>query len=277
MPPEAEPAEKAPWPPKDWVIRHEVSTATNWWDVGKNFSRDPWDIIFFNFQTYDWRVVNWYMREKLGCTLVSDDGKSYRFGKAGVPGFKTYVYIPVNSWKAPSKEDENAREVVRAALFSYRAKNLTFNIYGYVFRHAHMAALDFLIAQRALPVRFSNGSKANFKGKKGTVGEFLIPYQTASYSRQADVIREALGAHAFLNGSDTAGLSTAELLGAMFVGQHLFLIAYGQPKPVWIGPATQAIMDIAWKIATDMRTKLKYEYTDANALLTMIKAHPGMS
>jgi hypothetical protein len=276
MPPEAAPAEVSPWPPKDWVVRHEVSTATNWWEVGKRFNADPWKIIFFNFQTYDSLVVNWYMRTRLNCSLPSPDGKSYRFGRIDDPKFKTYVYIPANSWEPPSREDEIARDVVRSSLHVYSAKHINLRMYGFSIRTTNVAAIEMLVGQRIIQVRYAPGvpNSARFRPKQGGFAEFEISFLTASATQQAQVVREGLYAHLVLGTQTATSLSKAQGNVICFVGQLLFLIKCNQPKPMYLSFATQAVIDVAWKIATDINTTGKAANSDVNALETLVEAHP---
>src|SRR5215468_11172808 len=73
---------RSPWPPTDDLMKIQpVLGWDDWWTLQSLFKRcDPWDIIYYNFETYNSEEVNWYLRERIGCHDVSPDGKNYRFG-----------------------------------------------------------------------------------------------------------------------------------------------------------------------------------------------------
>jgi hypothetical protein len=93
---------RTPWPPTDDRLQVQtVSGWDDWWSLQTHFGRcDAWDIIYYNFATYNPEEVNWYLREWIGCHDVSPDGKNYRFGvlPGGLP---MQIYIPKNDWLPP--------------------------------------------------------------------------------------------------------------------------------------------------------------------------------
>ena len=51
-------------------------------------------LIQHNFGTLDPAEVNWYLREHVGCTLPTADGRNWRFSSAARPGL---IYLPDNT------------------------------------------------------------------------------------------------------------------------------------------------------------------------------------
>jgi hypothetical protein len=105
---------RTPWPPTDHLLRVQtVTSADDWWTLQRTFKRcDVWDIIYYNFATYDPAEVNWYLRERIGCHDVSPSGNNFRFGVR--PGGRPMqIYIPTDDWLPPGAKQAEAR---RAAL-----------------------------------------------------------------------------------------------------------------------------------------------------------------
>jgi hypothetical protein len=121
---------RTPWPPKDYMEIKTVSSADNWWTLQAEYfpRRDPWDIIFYNFKTRSSDEVNWYLHEKLGCTLVTNDRANFRFGfgdpkdpskEVPAPAGKSIkIYIPYSGWTPPNMADEILRAAVIRTLRS---------------------------------------------------------------------------------------------------------------------------------------------------------------
>ena len=51
-------------------------------------------LIQHNFGTLDPAEINWYLREQVGCTLPTKDGKNWRFSSTAHPGL---IYLPDNT------------------------------------------------------------------------------------------------------------------------------------------------------------------------------------
>lgn len=89
------------FPPAEFASAHRVADGDNWWTIRDRYGlKDVWDVIAFNFNTYDPKEVNWYLKNAVGCTLTTADGKNYRFSSAASPGV---IYIPNPNWKAGGK------------------------------------------------------------------------------------------------------------------------------------------------------------------------------
>src|ERR1700745_2657907 len=100
---------RSPWPPADHLQKMQpVLGRDDWWTLQSLFKRcDPWDIIYYNFETYNSEEVNWYLREWIGCQDLSSDGKNYRFG-AGAEAHPMQIPIPTADWLPPGPKQADA-------------------------------------------------------------------------------------------------------------------------------------------------------------------------
>jgi hypothetical protein len=90
---ETVPNPKAPWPPsvdndsqfrypKPYPLGKKRDKPENFRTIAADHALDAKDLIRYNFLTNDPKTVNWYLAHYVGCTTLSDGGKSYSF--AGV-------------------------------------------------------------------------------------------------------------------------------------------------------------------------------------------------
>src|SRR5271157_4141705 len=82
---------------------HTVATGESWWTLAElpqvqAAHKSASDLCYLNFKTRDPREINWYLYHKVGCRLVTHDGKNYMFSdrdrwnkEAATPGI---VYLP---------------------------------------------------------------------------------------------------------------------------------------------------------------------------------------
>src|SRR4051794_11806854 len=123
------PLMSVPFPPTGYYLRHKVSTGENWSSLAVDYQReDVWDIIFFNFRTYDAKEVNYYLEELVGSKYTTDDGKNYVFHSTDSPG---YLYIPPQDWRPGDKlelsaEDRQLRDKVLNILHSSYLNKIRF-------------------------------------------------------------------------------------------------------------------------------------------------------
>ena len=128
--------ERSPWPPIDFKKKKRVTSANNWWTLQKEFDRgDVWDIIVYNFDTRDTGEVNWYLNNKLGCTLVTADRDNFRFGFGdpkdptkevpGPAGRAITLYIPHKKWTQPTPTDEKLKQQLIRVIRSVSGMDLT--------------------------------------------------------------------------------------------------------------------------------------------------------
>jgi hypothetical protein len=85
--------------PADYVpfgsFPYAVRDADNWWAVASRFKVDVHYLIWFNFRTNVPEEVNWYLRERVGCTRTTADGKNFVF--CGADRKKGVIHIPLNT------------------------------------------------------------------------------------------------------------------------------------------------------------------------------------
>ncbi len=92
---------KAPWPPKPendpkrrtW-IEYPVGKrqGESFYTIANANGLDPKELVYYNFLTRDPQVINYYLREYVGC--VNADGSGYNYVFAGARNGK--IYIPVS-------------------------------------------------------------------------------------------------------------------------------------------------------------------------------------
>jgi hypothetical protein len=118
----------APFPPVGFVKKQTVTPWDNWWTLTKFLdTEDPWDLIYFNFQTYDPDEVNWYLYEKVGCRGTTHDGRNYRFD-SGDPYRAVEIYLPQWDFRGPGPKQTEAQQTVLAILRGPVASAMSFNI-----------------------------------------------------------------------------------------------------------------------------------------------------
>src|SRR5574340_683450 len=102
---------RTPWPPTDHLLKAQpVTAADDWWTLRSAFKRcDVWDIIYYNFATYDPAEVNWYLRERIGCHDVSPTGRNFRFGFLS-GGRPMQIFIPTDDWLPPGPQQAAAKQ-----------------------------------------------------------------------------------------------------------------------------------------------------------------------
>lgn len=60
-------------------VPHTVTDGEDWASVARLAGVDLWDLIDFNFKTRDPGVVNWYLREYVGCVIATPDHNNWKF------------------------------------------------------------------------------------------------------------------------------------------------------------------------------------------------------
>jgi hypothetical protein len=70
---------------------YRIKDGDNWWNVAAAVGMEVWELIEFNYKTRDPAEVNWYLKNYVGCVLLTQDGKNYRFTSSATPGI---IYVP---------------------------------------------------------------------------------------------------------------------------------------------------------------------------------------
>jgi hypothetical protein len=89
---ERRPIKPAAFPPRSGPSKpHQVKDGETWESVARQYNMPVDRLIAWNFNTRDPGEINWYLREYVGCTLPTADGKNWRFSSSASPG---KIYIP---------------------------------------------------------------------------------------------------------------------------------------------------------------------------------------
>jgi hypothetical protein len=83
---------------------YKVTARDSWWTLAdrpevKAAKLSALDLCVYNFRTRNPAEINWYLRNKVGCTTATADRKNYKFSDDASPGI---VYLPTaTSGKSP--------------------------------------------------------------------------------------------------------------------------------------------------------------------------------
>lgn len=72
-------------------VPHRVESKDSWMALGVEHGVDPWWLVQYNFETRDPAEVNWYLRNRVGCTRTTRDGRNFRFSSDDKPGI---IHVP---------------------------------------------------------------------------------------------------------------------------------------------------------------------------------------
>jgi hypothetical protein len=215
-----------------------VSPLDNWWTLAQETKRcDPWDIIYFNFQTYNPEEVNWYLFERLGCRLKTPDGRNYRFAKTDPPtGFAgtmslvarsvtdpIQISIPPAGWFPPGRDPEGAKAAILRVLREPFVESMHFALGSEELKAGDMAAVAAKIASGKIKIihRPCLGHIAQYWNDD----RMFVPFTgVLPFGSRALVVHEAT--HAALDiRSSPANKAQSESIG--YVAQALYLREHG--------------------------------------------------
>jgi hypothetical protein len=194
-PPEVE----APWPPPWNAGAREVTLDDHWQKIANAIGIPAMDLIEFNFRTRIPETINWYLHYKVGCTLPTDDGKNYRFGrKPEDPPKRLFIYIPPKGWTpyTSDDDDEKARTLVIRTLLSGTAAKIHFNLDGVRVWPGDMATVAGYVLQGKIYVRYdsSNPNRARYRPNAiGTVpaNRMMLGFTSNNQNHRALICHEA--------------------------------------------------------------------------------------
>lgn len=259
------PKQPVAFPPVNHLRPYRVRDGDNWWTLQKSFGlRDPWDLIRYNFETENPAEVNWYLREYVGCTKVTADGKNYCFSSSATPGL---LYLPRRNTKrgigsgtgvSPAEQATNdgaARKKVRWALAQSKVlQHVHFTFGGVQVTHSDFDRVLRLIDEDQIYVVHypEYGNDASYDSGTDT---FYIGDVASAPSEGADlIIHEAT--HAAFDARGVAILDvSSEAVG--YIAQMLFRIVR-EPKlgpPYSDDPESRAVFLPAWRYAKRIRDK----------------------
>jgi hypothetical protein len=233
------PKTMATFPPRGYVRPHKVQTGENWWTLAEKYRRkDPWDLIRFNFGTSNPDEVNWYLANKVGCTLTTDDRKNFRFSSNASPGL---IYIPRKRWKGGGSgtsgdptaavDHAAAKDCVYKSLTWYDNKHIDFELGGYKVTPAKLTRVANAVQSGKINVlhnpdlggacKYFHRNDDENEAMRNTIEiGFTYPRE---YEQQAVVIHEAIHASMDLE-SHTISDDWSEAIA--YVTQFLFLLYY---------------------------------------------------
>lgn len=255
---------RAPWPPNDAMDKIAVTSADNWTTLQARFGRaNAWDIIIYNFNTRDPVEVNWYLHNRIGCTLVTRDHENFRFGFGDpkhpaheIPapaGKKLEIFIPHPKWRPASTADEILRREVIRTLRTAGTMNAQvgfLSISGQEFGDV----VEMIEANR-ISVRHNSKmsdpgayTPTSQKDLPPNMMEFRFAFPTGPNER-ALIVHEAVHAALDIRGEST---NKEEDEGLAHVVQSLWIL---KMLGSWAGPLKEGnvvgdkLLEIAWEIA----------------------------
>ncbi len=262
------PSQPVAFPPADHLRAYRVRQGDNWWSLQRQFNlRDPWDLIRYNFATRDPAEVNWYLREYVGCTKTTSDGKNYCFSDAAKPGL---IYLPRRNFKGgiggggsgsgsgstgSASNDESAKRTVLWVLgLSNTIAALDFDVNGFMITPRDYERVKRLINEGDIHVAHNRD-----------LGDFAC-YDAATDSLYVgrtgggDTHRSALLIHetthaAFDARAEHVADSVSETVA--YIAQMLFIMVR-DPKaeaPLDPDPLVNDIFRPAWRLAKRIRNK----------------------
>jgi hypothetical protein len=257
------PKESAAFPPPNYLRAYPVRNGDNWWSLQKRFSlHDPWTLIRYNFRTDSPAEVNWYLREYLGCTKTTADGKNYCFSDAAKPGL---LYLPRRNFKHGTggggaggeqqlKNDKAAESTVLWALgLTNSLAKLNFDVSGFQITSHDFERVARLIREGEIYVahdpalgdnaRYDAGVDTLYYGKKGG----------GDTHRAAMVIHEAT--HAALD-ARAEGINDVVSEIIAYIAQMLFIQIRDKNATMPGGdPLDLNIFRPAWRVARSIRAE----------------------
>jgi hypothetical protein len=215
----------APYPPAGYIKKQPVGPADNWWSLQPLLqTEDPWDLIYFNFRTYNPDEVNWYLYEKVGCRGATANGLNYRFD-SGDPTKQLAIYIPPWDFRGPGPKQKEAQQAALTVLRGSIASGLHFRLGSVSLRPGDLLAIADLIENGRITLihRPTLGHMAIYDSQRNRMA---IPFdRLPPIGSQALIVHEAV--HAAMDMQRTK-LTSIESELIAYVAQALFLRRAGQ-------------------------------------------------
>jgi len=208
---------------------------------------DVWDLIEANFQTRDPDVVNWYLKEYVGCVDMTADHNNYRFTNKARPGV-IYTQTRINRTGAP--DFDALFRLVQGALGHSAVWNVRFKLDGYWVTPSLLHEVKGCVARGWIRLEYRPKLKADGTYYPG-YDKLVLRSAAASPANQAMIIHEAT--HAALDWSSRGARSineaTSEALA--YVAQSVF--HHHATGGMLVGDADEGqIFSAADVIVTDM-------------------------
>ena len=246
-------------------VQYHVITGDSWVTLAQRVKLSPWDLIRYNYPGLPTDIqsaakeVNWYLREYVGCTQVTSNGRNYEFSTGDTPG-KIWLpsgapSVPIPTPAAVPSPDEVARKQVLTALRDPAVSRMSFGV-GRVFIIAYdyervakavengiiTVHVDARLAPHMAEYWSGRGSTALDKGNS-----FAVPPGGSSESL---LIHEATHAIFDIQRRDSY---TAESEAVAYVAQALFSrLKYGpQARHIVSSDPAHVVSWIAWQAIFD--------------------------
>jgi hypothetical protein len=276
---------RTPWPPTEDLLKTQpVTQSDNWQTLKAQFRRcDAWDIIYYNFATYNSEEVNWYLREWIGCHDLSPDGKNFRFGLLS-NGHPMQIYIPTDDWLPPGPQQASTKTSAINILREASAWTLAFKA-----GPLELTRLDLLAVAAAIDIgkirvihRPCLGHIAYYDGRPNR-NRLLLSFGSApDLGLRALMVHEAV--HAAMD-IRRVPLNMQQSEGLAYIAQALYLRrnGYNMTNSVPSPPFAQAPINfIAWSgifkfaasIAEDIDNGAPVDQLDLIGLSASITAAP---
>ena len=251
-------------------VPYAVKTGDSWVTLAQRVKMSPWDLIRYNYPGLPTDVqaaakeVNWYLREHVGCSKVTSNGRNYEFSTGDNPG---KIWLPGGAPPPPAptpaaapSPDEAARKQVLAALRDPAVSRMSFGV-GRVF----IIAYDYervakAIESGSITVHVDSSlapHMAEYWSGPGPTAldkanSFAVP---PGGSSQSLLLHEAT--HAIFDIQGRASY-TAESEAVAYVAQALFsLFKYGPtPRHIVSSDRAHVVSWIAWQTIFDQASML---------------------
>jgi len=275
------------WPPAGGQAI-QVGPGDNWYTLAIRYGyTNPWDIIRYNFDTVTPSEVNFYLNALLGCTLVTKDGKNYRFGKVvGNAVESVTLYIPQMDWEPDGPVNTPSRPPIDET-----DMDLAVQVRN-VFLHPGVQRINFVISGRPVgPAQFNNVKRLV---ESGAIAVYVKPndgkpayydHTTNSFHLRkghasdpnwaATVIHEAV--HAAMDFDKVKDIYELDSEAAAYIAQCWYFIVrlgYSGGLPEGKTAAGTKVMQAAYEVAIDLDKEREFNYDHLYDLRFAITQHP---
>lgn len=72
-------------------VPYKVQDRDSWVTIAARHRVDAWWLIKYNFETRDVDIVNWYLKNRVGCRQTTHDGLNWKFSSGDTPGV---IHVP---------------------------------------------------------------------------------------------------------------------------------------------------------------------------------------
>lgn len=84
----------------DGFTQYKVKDGDTLENIAQRYYLTSGELAYENFKTKDPGKINWYLRNRVGCTQLTEDGKHWAFSSDATPGT---IYVPKQKTNVPKK------------------------------------------------------------------------------------------------------------------------------------------------------------------------------